>query len=185
MDYDRSNITLKNISNNMKDLLFLQILDLLGANGYFVRTEVEKEIFNNLLTQNLVWKKVGTKFCYILSSKGKRVLTLKNTLNSTNITFSEPEASSLYSHEEIRKLVKNNIHKLITPLRPMVRIPDLWNSLKQYKLSDLDRPLFEHILLDMHTNNEITLHEGFSVYETNNGIQYNKDQYYYYIMIES
>ena len=169
----------------MKVQLFLQLLDFLGTNGYFVRTDLEKQVFKDLLTQGLVHKKARTKFCYLLSSKGKEVLTMKESLINTDHTLLEPKTTTLRSQEEFRKLIKATVLKLITPLCPMVRIPELWNSLKQAGLNDSERQLFEHTLLDMHTNNELTLHEGFSISEADNGIQSNKNQSYYYIIIES
>ena len=83
------------------------------------------------------------------------------------------------------QLLFNLILTLSTPLRPMVKIPDLWNHVQKEYGSKFSWESFKVFLLDMHVKGEITLQNGFSINETKSGIKTLHGDYFYYVMIDS
>ena len=162
---------------------YLTIMSLMQQSdneSYYARTKNERKLFTNLLQKGFVTRRNKSKYCYVLSSKG-----IEETNNILKVFSNSLKSRTIHSNNKIEYIIKNAILNLITPIRPMVKIPDLWSYLSIEYNENFDRKNFNEHLLRMHSNGEITLQAGFSINETEGGIKTLKGHSYYYIMIDA
>ncbi|OLS23538.1 MAG: hypothetical protein HeimC3_24440 [Candidatus Heimdallarchaeota archaeon LC_3] len=162
---------------------YLTIMSLMQQSdneSYYARTKIERKLFTDLLERGLVNRRNNSKYCYVLSSKG-----IKETTNILKVLSNTSKSTADFSISKIDYIIKNAVLNLITPIRPMVKIPDLWNYLLTEYNENLDRKIFNKHLLQMHSKGDITLQAGFSINETKDGIKTIQGNFYYYIMIDA
>jgi hypothetical protein len=162
---------------------YLSIMTLIqnsGIKSYYARTKVERSIFTDLLKEGYVNRLTNTKYCYKLSSKG-----IEESTNIMKVFYSSNSTSMTFSSEDIKKTIYNSVLELITPIRPMAKIPDLWNYLKINFNKKISKDQFEKIILGMHKEGKLTLQSGFSINETKGGIKTLQGNSFYYVMIDN
>ena len=162
---------------------YLTIMSLMQQSdneSYYARTKNERKLFTDLLEKWLVNRRDNSKYCYVLSPKGT-----EETNNILKVFSNTLKSTDDFSGNKIDYIIKNAVLNLITPIRPMVKIPDLWNYLLTKYNGSLDRKKFNEHLLQMHSKGDITLQAGFSIDETKDGIKTIQGYSYYYIMIDA
>jgi hypothetical protein len=161
-------------------LTIMSVLHKSNIKSYYARTKSERSIFIGLLKEGYVNRLANKKYCYELSSKGiEESSSILKMYQTISMNF-KPEKI-----ENFQKIIMKSVLKLMTPIRPMVRIPDLWNYLKNNIDDNFRRELFDNVILEMHKKGKITLQYGFSINETEGGIKTLQGNSYYYIMIDN
>ncbi|MHA1990757.1 MAG: hypothetical protein ACW981_12615 [Candidatus Hodarchaeales archaeon] len=162
---------------------YMSIMTLMqnsGIKSYYARTKVERSIFTDLLKEGYVNRLTNTKYCYKLSSKGiEESTSIMKVISSSNST------SMALRKKDIKKTIYDSVLELITPIRPMAKIPDLWNYLQKSFNKKISKDQFEETILSMHKEGKLTLQSGFSINETQGGIKTLQGNSFYYVMIDN
>ncbi|MHA1215051.1 MAG: hypothetical protein ACTSPG_07120 [Candidatus Hodarchaeales archaeon] len=155
----------------MQDV-YLQILQFLGDSGYYARTESERMILQEIERKGYARVKRGTKNIFQLTPQGKNYLE-RDFHPNTKITDSE-----------FTELLRKAYNKLKTPMKPLVRIPEVRQILSSQKIPD---NLFNKKLLNLHDKGVITLHTAMSkTHALYGGIESDSGTgVYYYMMFEA
>ena len=160
-------------------LQLLAILEKLGISSYFARSKREKEIFNGLLNRGLVELRPGTKACFKLT-----VDTFQNINRPLPVNMVSQDTSNALLLKDTRYQIRAMLNRLISPMKPLAKIPDLWSLAANHESLDLSWNRFQDVLLRMHCDGEITLQGGLSAHESSGGIQSENGKQYFYVMIE-
>ncbi len=151
---------------------YLQVVQFLGEKGYFARTDAEKIILEELIEKGFIQRKKGTKSVYQITTEGQNYLSRELNPN-TKITDGE-----------FLELIKAAYHSLRTPMKPLVRIPEVKKKLNNLRIPD---SYFNSKLLNLHDKGVLTLHTALSKnYAKQGGIESNSGTgIYYYLMFEA
>ena len=126
---------------------YLEILQFLGDNGYYARTESEKAFLVNLSDKGLVQLKKGTKSVFQLTPLVNR--HLKNQQNS----------DYELTDNQFLSYLKEAYNSLSNPMKPLVRIPEIREKLESKKIPD---SFFDKKLLSFHDQGILTLQTAMS-----------------------
>ena len=126
---------------------YLEILQFLGDNGYYARTESEKAFLADLSDKGLVQLKKGTKSVFQLTPLGYR--HLKNQQNS----------DYELTDNQFLSYLKEAYNSLSNPMKPLVRIPEIREKLESKKIPD---SFFDKKLLSFHDQGILTLQTAMS-----------------------
>jgi DNA-binding PadR family transcriptional regulator len=151
---------------------FLQILQFLGNNGYYARTDAERSLLEELVAKDLVKIKRGTKSVYQLTPEGK------------NFLLRELNPNTSISDEEFLSSLRNAYNDLANPMKPLVRIPDVRKKLNEKRIPD---SIFNQKLLELHDQGILTLQTALSKnYAAYGGIESDSGTgVFYYMMFEA
>lgn len=151
---------------------YLQIIQFLGEKGYFARTDAEKIILEELKEKGFIQHKKGTKNVYQITIEGENYISREMNPN-TKIT-----------DDEFLELVKDAYQSLRTPMKPLVRIPEVRKRLNSLRIPD---SYFNSKILKLHDKGVLTLHTALSKsYAIRGGIESNSGTgIYYYLMFEA
>ncbi len=148
---------------------YLRMLQFLGTNGYYARTEAEKSLLQKLVNKGYVQIKRGTKSIFQITPDGENNLTRE--LNP-NTSIGDQEFLSC-----LRKAYKD----LANPMKPLVRIPDVRKKLNEKRIPD---NLFNKKVLDLHDKGVITLQTALSKsYAVHGGIESDSGTGVFYFMM--
>jgi len=151
---------------------YLQVIQFLGKKGYFARTDAEKIILEELIEKGFIQHKKGTKNVYQITTEGE------------NYLFRELNPNTKITDDEFLKLVKDAYHSLRTPMKPLVRIPEVRKRLNALRVPD---SYFNSKILNLHDKGVLTLHTALSKnFAIQGGIESNSGTgVYYYMMFEA
>ena len=133
---------------------YLHILNFLGDSGYYVRTNEEKNIFQEFLKKGLVTLKKGTKSIYQLTSEGKGFIDRETNPNTS------------MNDQEFLEILRETYQKLATPMKPLVKIPEIRKRFQSERVPDR---VFDKKILNFHDQGVITLQTALSKSFANNG----------------
>lgn len=138
---------------------FLEIITILGTDGYYARTAREKKIMSSLEKKHLIYKKPGTKKVYILNSHGKR--------------------SAILDKQSFKELLTREFKKAQTAMRPFVPINELREEMVNFGVQP---ELFNSYLIELYDNNELELEKSFTADEgLRSGLNYKNKKFFSYI----
>ncbi len=126
---------------------YLEIIHFLGDAGYYARTETERAFLSNLCEKGLIQLKKGTKSVYLLTSNGKNYLNGQRPMQ-TDI-----------ADNQFLSLLEEAYNSLATPMKPLVRIPEIREKLSSNQISD---PYFDKKVLSFHDQGMLTLQTAMS-----------------------
>lgn len=140
--------------------IFLQVVQMIGPEGYYARTGKEKAIMTGLEKNRLVKKKPGTKRVYIVNSEGI--------------------AEQGQTKDSFKQQLKKYFLELRTLQQPFVSITELRDL---FSTLGLEKELFNHYLIELYDNNEVELEKSFTVKDGElTGLNYKNKKYFSYIL---
>ncbi|NHJ01594.1 MAG: hypothetical protein EAX86_05595 [Candidatus Heimdallarchaeota archaeon] len=148
---------------------YLHILNFLGNSGYYVRTHEEKEIFQEFHDKGFVNLKKGTKCIYLLTEDGKGYLDRERNPNTS------------MDDKEFLTILKETYQDLATPMKPLVKIPDIRKRFQSERIPD---QVFDEKILEFHDRGIITLQTALSKsFAGNGGIESDSGTGVFYFMM--
>ena len=143
---------------------------MVGKNGYYSRSEKDKELLLALLELGYIKTKKGTKNIYQITDNGHEYI--ERLLHGRD---------SEISKEEFYDAIKDSYKELITPMNPALRIPLLRKKVvNETRISD---ELFDKSLVFLHNEGSLTLQTAMTAMEGKGGI-YAKDKNFYYVIMD-
>ncbi|MHA1978163.1 MAG: hypothetical protein ACW98F_04890 [Candidatus Hodarchaeales archaeon] len=140
---------------------YLEIIHFLGDTGYYARTETERGILTNLSEKGLIKVKKGTKNVYCLTGNGEKYLHGQKPIK-VDLT-----------DNQFLSLIREAYSSLATPMKPLVRIPEIREKLSSNQIPD---PYFDKKVLSFHDEGVLTLatamsksHAGYGGITSNTG----------------
>ncbi|MHA2226137.1 MAG: hypothetical protein ACXAC8_13080 [Candidatus Hodarchaeales archaeon] len=154
------------------ETIFLRIIQFLGDEGYYARTEVEKALLQDLSNKGYVKIKRGTKHVYMLTPDGE-----KNLVREMN-----PNTS--IGDQEFLASLKKAYQELTNRMNPLVKIPDIRRKLSDKRIPD---SFFNQKMLKLHDEGILTLQTALSKsHAVHGGIDSNSGTgVFYYMMFEA
>ena len=126
---------------------YLEIIHFLGDTGYYARTDTERGILVNLSEKGLIQLKKGTKSVYCLTGIGERYLQGQKPMKAD------------LSDNQFLSLLREAYSSLATPMKPLVRIPEIREKLSSNQIPD---PYFDKKVLSFHDEGRLTLQTAMS-----------------------
>ncbi len=126
---------------------YLEIIHFLGDTGYYARTENEKSLLTDLSDKGLIQLKKGTKSVYCLTNMGEKYLNGQKPMKTE------------LSDKQFLSLLRKAYTSLATPMKPLVRIPEIREKLAEKRISD---PYFDKKVLSFHDQGVLTLQTAMS-----------------------
>ncbi len=179
----------------MMKICLLQLMEWLGENGYYARSEQELELLGKLAEKGLVKLKRGTRKVYVITEKGRmywKKQALKETLQVPNGSRPHPDPKTMLeqvSEEQLIGLVTEAYHQLATDMRPLVQLPELRKIiLKQLGMNEEKHDpkickRLDDLLLKLHHEGKITLQRAMTARDAPDGI-WTPNGVFYYVTIQ-
>ncbi len=180
---------------NMESCL-LQLLNWLGDNGYYARSNKEIEVLTRLEEKGFVKIKKGTRKVYVITKEGQeywKTQALRDTLTSeSKNSLQQPKISPTsieqVSEEQLVELVTKAYYQLATDMRPLVQLPELRKIVLQQLGFDKDPTpqIIKHLddlLLKLHHDGRITLQRAMTARDAPDGI-WTPNGVFYYVTIQ-
>jgi hypothetical protein len=156
--------------------IYLQIIHFLGDTGYYARIGKERHLLEELVSKGLLKIKRGTKCVFQLTQDGEEFISRE--LNLSN------EVNYEIKDEEFTLALRKAYNELSTPMKPLVRIPDVRKKLNPKRIPD---SIFNKKMIELHDQGVLTLQTALSkAYTSYGGIESKSGTgVFYYMMFEA